>query len=57
MAKVMVHSKRTLLNATGATIEVLELKGDQPETEETVKSWLRATINQIEEQSTNRLNS
>jgi hypothetical protein len=38
------------LNATGATIDVLQLKGDQPETEETVKSWLRATINKLEEQ-------
>jgi hypothetical protein len=40
------------LNATGATIDELELKGDQPETEETVKSWLRTTINKLEEQTT-----
>ena len=40
------------LNATGATIDELECKGDQPETEETVKSWLRGTINNLEEQRT-----
>ena len=40
------------LNASGATIDELEWDGDQPETEEAVKSWLRATINKIEEQTT-----
>ena len=40
------------LNASGATIDELEWDGDQPETEEGVKSWLRATINKIEEQTT-----
>jgi hypothetical protein len=44
------------LNASEATIDQLELKGDQQKTEETVKSWLRATINKLEQQTTNRLN-
>ena len=40
------------LNASGATIDELEWKGHQPETEETVKSWLRATIDKLAEQRT-----
>jgi len=40
------------LNATGATIGELEGDGDQPETEEALKSWLRATIDKLEEQKT-----
>ncbi|MEK6410637.1 MAG: hypothetical protein AABN34_27235 [Acidobacteriota bacterium] len=40
------------LNATGATIDKLELKENQTEMEETVKSWLRATIDKLAEQRT-----
>lgn len=40
------------LNASGATIAELELKGDQPETEEAVKGWLRTSINNLEERTT-----
>ena len=39
-----------LLNASGATIDELELEGNQPEMEEAVRSWLRETINKLEEQ-------
>jgi len=37
------------LNASGSTIDELELR-DQGETEEAVKSWLRRTIDSLEEQ-------
>ena len=40
------------LNATGATLDELEWNGDQPETEEAVKSWLCATIDKLEEHTT-----
>lgn len=40
------------LNTTGATVDDLEWKENQLETEETVKVWLRATINKLEEQRT-----
>ena len=36
------------LNDSGATIEDLELKDNQSEMEETVKSWLRKQIKRIE---------
>lgn len=38
------------LNAKGETIDELEWKENQRQTEETVKSWLRATIQQLEKQ-------
>ena len=38
------------LNAFGATIDALEWKEDQPRTEEAVKSWLRRTIDKLEEE-------
>lgn len=37
------------LNADGETVEALELKDNQQVTEETVKTWLRAKIREIEE--------
>lgn len=40
------------LNANGTTIDELEWKENQTETEETVKSWLRATIDKLEGQRT-----
>jgi hypothetical protein len=36
------------LNAKGETIDELEWKENQRKTEETVKNWLRSTINQLE---------
>jgi len=36
------------LNAKGETIDELEWKEDQRHTEETIKEWLRSTINQLE---------
>ncbi len=38
------------LNETGETITDLELKDNQNKLEETVKSWLRARIKEIEEE-------
>jgi hypothetical protein len=38
------------LNAAGATIDELEWKENQQETEQTVESWLRSTIAQLEQQ-------
>jgi hypothetical protein len=38
------------LTAFGATIDELEWKEDQPRTEEAVKSWLRRTIDKLEEE-------
>ena len=40
------------LNATGTTIDDLERKENQTETEETVKSWLRVTIDKLEDHGT-----
>jgi hypothetical protein len=37
------------LNTKGETIDELEWKEDQRQTEETVKNWLRSTIKQLEE--------
>jgi len=38
------------LNAAGETLEDLEQEENQPKLEETMKSWLRARIKEIEEQ-------
>jgi hypothetical protein len=38
------------LNAAGATIDELEWKENQQETEETVERWLRSTIARLEQQ-------
>lgn len=38
------------LDNTGKTIDELEWKENQRETEETVKNWLRATIKRLEEE-------
>jgi hypothetical protein len=38
------------LNTKGETIDELEWKENQRQTEETVKSWLRITIQQLEKQ-------
>ncbi len=38
------------LNAAGATIDELEWKENQQETEQTVESWLRSTIARLEQQ-------
>ena len=38
------------LNANGTTVDELEWNENQAETEETVKSWLRATIDKLAEQ-------
>jgi hypothetical protein len=40
------------LNDSGATIDEFEWKGDQAETEEAVKSWLRAALNRLKEMRT-----
>jgi hypothetical protein len=37
------------LNTKGETLDELEWKEDQRQTEETVKNWLRSTIKQLEE--------
>ena len=38
------------LNTSGETIDELEWKENQNQTEETVKNWLRSTISQVEKQ-------
>ena len=40
------------LNASGETIDELEWKEDQRQTEEDLKNWLRSTIAKLEEQRT-----
>jgi len=44
------------LNAKGDTLDELEWSEDQRHTEETLKSWLRRTIRQLEEQKGHVLN-
>ncbi|HKY05934.1 MAG TPA: hypothetical protein VJQ56_13650 [Blastocatellia bacterium] len=39
-----------VLNEKGETLEEIELRGDQQEIEEAVKSWLRLTIKRIEKE-------
>jgi hypothetical protein len=41
------------LNEAGNTIEELEMKGDEIRTQNTVRSWLKGKINQLEAQRTN----
>jgi hypothetical protein len=45
------------LNESGETLDSLYRYSDQSQIEETVSNWLRATINQLEEQRATRLSS